>query len=369
MDSRIQKMADVLVNYSTSVKPGDRVLFRGTSPLAQPLMKALYEEALKAGGLPFNYVHMSDEDEIALRTASISQLETVNPMLKLMYDTADVIIRIEAEENVQALSGVPAERLQARQRARGALLKVQMAREGDRSLRRCTTLFPTTSYAQSAGMSLHAYEDFVYNACLLHLDDPVAEWKRVAAGQQKLVDYLAGKKTLVVRGKNIDMEMSITGRKFENADGKANFPDGEIFTGPVEDSVRGWVNFTFPAIYSGNVVTGASLRFEKGRVVEAHAEKNEAFLLAMLDTDQGSRTLGEFAIGTNKGIDRFTGEILFDEKIGGTVHMALGQSYVQTGAVNQSSIHWDMICDMRDGGEILVDGQRFYENGNFLVGG
>jgi aminopeptidase len=361
-------MASVLVNYSTAVKPGDRVLFRGTSPAAIPLMKALYEEALKAGGLPFNYIHMSDEEEIVLRTGSIEQLESVNPMLKLMYDTADVIIRIEAEENVQALSGFATERSQARQRARGALLKVQMEREGNKSLRRCTTLFPTTSYAQDAGMSLHAYEDFVYNACLLHLDDPVADWKRFAAEQNKLCEYLAGKKKLVVRGKNIDLEMSIEGRLFVNADGTSNFPDGEIFTGPVEDSVNGWVKFTYPALYNGNSVLGASLRFENGRVVEATAEKNEKFLLAMLDTDAGARTLGEFAIGTNKSIDRFTGQILFDEKIGGTVHMAVGQSYVQTKAVNKSAVHWDMICDMRDGGEIWVDGVRFYENGSFLIG-
>jgi aminopeptidase len=368
MDSRIQKMAQVLVNYSTAVKPGELVLFRGTSPLAQPLMQALYEEALKAGAHPFNYVHLSEENTIMLDAGTESQIEKVNPMLKLMYDTADVIIRIEAEENTQGSAGFPPEKAKAWMRYYGALINVQSEREANGTLRRCTTLFPTNAYAQDAGLPLRAYEDFVYRACMLHLDDPVAYWRKVGSEQGKLCDYLRGHKKLQVRGKNIDLEMSIEGRTFHNADGTANFPDGEIFTGPVEDSVNGWVRFTFPAIYHGNVVNGAELHFQDGVVAKATAERNEEFLQTMLDTDTGSRRLGEFAIGTNKGIDRFTGQILFDEKIGGTVHMALGSGYPQTGSVNKSAVHWDMICDMRDGGEILVDGERFYENGRFLVG-
>lgn len=367
MDSRIQKMASVLVNYSTRIKPGDRVLFRGTSPLAQPLMQALTEEALKTGGQPFNYVHMSQEEYIVLQNGNSAQIAEVNPMLKLMYDTADAIIRIEAEEDTQALAGFPTAKIQARQKAKGALLNVQMQREGSGALRRCTTLFPTESYAKDAGMSFKEYEDFVYGACMVHLDDPVAHWKKIAAEQETLCQRVKGHKKLQVRGKNIDLEMSIDGRLFLNADGQANFPDGEIFTGPVEDSVNGWVRFTYPAIYQGNTVHGIELKFEKGKVVSATAEKNESFLLAILDTDPGARRLGEFAIGTNRSINRFTGQILFDEKIHGTVHMAVGGGYPQSGSVNQSSIHWDMICDMRDGGEILVDGERFYQNGEFLV--
>jgi len=367
MDPRIQKMANVLVNYSTAIKPGERVLFRGTSPLATPLMQALTVEALKAGGIPMNFAHMSSEGRLMVEHGSIAQIEAVNPMLKLMYDTADVIIRIEAEEDTEALKGFSTDRIQARSRSLGVLLGVQMEREANGSLRRCTTLFPTAAYARDAGMSLKEYEDFVYSACMVHLDDPVTYWKQYSKEQQKLTEWLKGKKKLQVRGKNIDMEMSIEGRIFENASGTANFPDGEIFTGPVEDSVNGWVKFTFPAIYNGNKVIGAELHFENGKAVKATAKENEAFLNATLDIDPGARRLGEFAIGTNKGVDRFTGQILFDEKIHGTVHMALGRSYPFTGAVNQSSIHWDMICDMRDGGEILIDGVRFYENGNFLI--
>jgi len=368
MDSRIQKMAEIIINYSTAVKPGDLVLLRGTSPVAQPLLQAMYAEALKAGGLAFVYVHMSDEDRIVMQNGSPAQVEMMNPMLKLMYDTANVIVRVDADEDTKSLAQFATDYQQARVKAKGGLLRIQGQREGEGSLRRCSTLFPTPAFAADAGMSLEEYTDFVYGACHLSAPDPVAYWKAYAAEQQKLCDFLRGHKKLQVRGKNIDMEMSIEGRTFINADGTANFPDGEIFTGPVEDSVNGWVRFTYPAIYQGNTVKGIELHFEKGRITKASAQENEQFLLAMLDTDAGARTLGEFAIGTNKDINRFTGQILFDEKIGGTVHMAVGAAYPETGAVNQSTVHWDMICDMRDGGEILVDGTRFYENGHFLVG-
>jgi aminopeptidase len=369
MDTRIQKMAEVIVNYSLAIKPGERFLIRGTSPLAQPLMQALTAEALKVGGQPFSYIHLSGEAPIMVQHGNEGQLEVLNPMLKLAYETFEKIVRIESEEDTAALKHAPGSKVQAWSRSKGGIISIQMAREGSGELMRCTTLFPTAAYAKDAGMTLAEYEDFVYGACMVHLPDPVGYWQnQVSADQQRLCDWLNGKKHMQVRGKNIDMTLSLDGRIWENADGKANFPDGEIFTGPVENSVNGWVQFTYPAIFQGNVVKGAKLHFENGRVVKASADEGEAFLLAILDTDGGSRTLGEFAIGTNKGINRFTGQILFDEKIHGTVHMALGQSYPKTGAVNRSSIHWDMICDMMDGGEIVVDGTRFYENGTFLVG-
>ncbi|PJF43269.1 MAG: aminopeptidase [Candidatus Thermofonsia Clade 1 bacterium] len=367
MDSRIQKMAEVLVNYSTRIQRGERVLFRGTSPLAQPLMQALTREALKAGGLPFNYLHMSDENRIAAEHGSLEQIAAVNPMLKLMYETADVIIRIEAADNTAELSGFSTDVVQARMRAYGELLNIQMEREANGTLRRCTTLFPTPAYARDANMTLSEYEDFVYRACLLDQDDPVAGWLQLEAEQQRLIDFLRGKQRLHVKGKNIDLQMRIADRTWMNASGRVNFPDGEIFTAPVEDSVNGWVQFTYPAFYNGGVVRGAALHFEQGVITRATAQEGEAFLNAVLDTDAGARRLGEFAIGTNRGVDRFTGHILFDEKIHGTVHMAVGRAYPQTGGLNQSSIHWDMICDMRDGGQIFVDDLLFYQDGEFLV--
>lgn len=370
MDSRIQKMADVIINYSTAVQPGERVLIRSNSPAGEPLAQALYQAALRAGGEAFTYIHLRDEDSLAIEaTDNLDLLGVVNPMLKLMYETCQVIVRIEASENPRALSGYPAESQQARSQALAAVMKIQMQREGEGSLRRCTTQFPTQGYAQAAGMSLSQHEDFVFQACKVHLDDPVTAWRQVEQTQQRLIDYLTGKQFLHVRGRNIDLEMSIAGRPFLNACGRINFPDGEIFTGPVEDSVNGWVKFTYPAYYRDNEVAGVELTFENGQITQATAEKNEAFLLNTLDTDPGASRLGEFAIGTNNDIQRFTGSILFDEKIGGTVHMAMGQGYPQTGSVNSSAIHWDMICDMCDGGEILVDGELFYKDGEFLVEG
>lgn len=368
MDRRIQKMAEVIINYSCAVQPGERVLIRSLSPAAEPLVAALYLEALKAGGQAFTYVHISNEDVLAIEASDDADLLAVpNPMLQLMYETCEVIIRIGAVENTRAVAGYPVELQKARNAAFSADIAIQMRREGDGSLRRCSTQFPTEAYAQAAGMSLLQYEDFLYSACKVHLDDPVAAWLEVEAFQARLVEYLRGKKHLAVRGKNIDLEMSIEGRTFLNASGKRNFPDGEIFTGPVEDSVNGWVNFTYPALYRGNEVIGARLEFEKGWVTKATADKGEEFLNATLDTDEGARRLGEFAIGTNTDIQQFTGTILFDEKIGGTVHMAVGQGYPESGSVNTSSVHWDMICDMRDGGEIIVDGEVFYRNGDFLI--
>jgi aminopeptidase len=368
MDSYLTKMADVIINYSLAVQPGQRVLIRSTSPAAEPLAQALYQAALRAGGEAFTYIHMADEDVLAIEaTGAPALLGAVNPMLKLMYDTCHAIVRIDAPENPRALSDYPPELQRARARAGAEVLAIQMEREGNGSLRRCTTQFPTQGLAQAAGMSQRQYAQFVFEGCKLHLADPVAAWRQVEQEQQRLIDWLAGKKRLHVRGQNIDLTLSIEGRPFINCNGTANFPDGEIFTGPVEDSVNGWVRFSYPALFRGNEVIGAELTFENGLVTQATAAKNETFLHSVLDTDPGARRLGEFAIGTNKEIQRFTGSILFDEKIGGTVHMAVGQGYPESGSTNTSSVHWDMICDMRNGGEIEVDGELFYKDGEFVV--
>jgi len=216
-------------------------------------------------------------------------------------------------------------------------------------------------------MSLSEYEDFVYQACLPDANDPVGYWKKVSARQAKIIDWLKDKSHVHVTAPGTDLHLSIIGRKFINCDCHENVPDGEIFTGPVEDSVEGHVHFTYPTMFGGRMVTDVRLWFEKGKVVKATADKNEDFLLKTLDTDEGSRYVGEFAIGTNEGISKFTGEILLDEKIGGSFHMALGEGYPESGSQNQSGLHWDMICDLRQGGEIRVDDQLFYQDGKFVV--
>jgi len=216
-------------------------------------------------------------------------------------------------------------------------------------------------------MSLAEYEDFVFTAGLLDRPDPVAAWEQVRKDQDRIATFLGARKTLAVRGPDVDLEISVEGRRWINAAGESNFPDGEVFTGPVEDSANGRVRFSFPAIFDGREVDGVELLFENGKVVQARAAKGEEFLHAMLETDAGARYLGEFAFGTNYNIKRFTRNILFDEKIGGTLHMALGIGYPETGSKNTSGLHWDMICDLRNGAEVVADGAVIYRDGQFMI--
>lgn len=373
-DQRISNMAKILVNYSTEVKENDLVAIIG-QPSATPLIQELYREILRNGGHPYLFPYSlrplvpgyEGLDQIFLSEANHDQLKHINVMWKKIIEEFDVRIGIKSRFNTRSLSDIDPHRIRVRGQAYKGLAQTYFDRNASGALRRVGTLFPTQAYAQEADMSLKEFEDYVYRSTFSDCDDPIAEWKRIHDEQQILVDWLKGKKNVKMMGSNIDLHLSIDGRVFINSDGKANMPSGEIFTGPVENSVNGWARFTFPAIYMGREVENIELHFDHGRVVKASAEKNESLLLSMLDIDKGSRFLGEFAIGTNKQMDRFIKDILFDEKIGGTIHMALGRGYPNTGSVNKSSIHWDMICDMRDGGQIFVDGDLFYESGEFVI--
>jgi aminopeptidase len=365
-DPRVEKLADLLVNYSVEVRPGDKVLIKGPSA-AEPLVRALYVRALQVGGYPFVQLTLPDEQELFYRNASVEQLQYVSEPLKLFNETYDVHIHILAEVNTKTLNNIDPELLTIRRRATAEISRRFYDRAARKEARWTLALFPTQAHAQDAEMSLSEYEDFVYNACMPDMADPVGYWKTVSTRQARIIDWLQDKQSVHVIGPETDLRLSIAGRKFINCDCKENVPDGEVFTGPVENSVDGHVYFSYPSIYGGREVSGIRLWFEKGKVVKATADKNEAFLLKTLDTDEGSRYVGEFAIGTNEGIDRFTGEILFDEKIGGSFHMALGEGYPESGSQNHSGLHWDMICDLRSGGEIWVDGQLLYKNGNFVI--
>ncbi len=312
-------------------------------------------------------VSLPDIDEIFFRYASDEQLKHVPKPLELIMQTYDVRISVLAKTNTKALSNVEPGKIVLEQRARSDLMRTFMRRSAAGELRWTLAPFPTNAFAQDAEMSLSEYEDFVYGACLPNMDDPVGYWQQFSARQQKVVDWLKGKANVYVKGPETDLHLSIAGRTFINCDGHHNMPDGEVFTGPVEDSVEGHVYFSYPAIYGGREVTGVRLWFEQGKVVKASANKNEDFLMKTLDTDTCSRFVGEFAIGTGGGMTRFTREILFDEKISGSFHMALGAGYPETGSKNESAIHWDMICDLRDGGEIWVDDELLYQNGKFII--
>lgn len=365
-DTRLEKLAEVLVDYSVAVKKGDRVVINGNA-IAEPLLKEIYARVLKAGGYPLMMVSLSNMEEIFYRQASEEQLKYVPKPVEMIMETYDVRISVLAETNTKSLSGIDPGKIVTYQRAQTGLMKTFMQRSAKGELRWTIAPFPTNALAQDAEMGLGEYEDFVFRACMPDMADPVGYWRDFSARQQKIIDWLKGKRSVHLKGPDTDISLSVADRIFINADGHYNMPDGEVFTGPVEDSVEGHVYFSYPAIYRGKEVTGVRLWFEKGRVVKASAEKNEEYLISTLDTDAGARYVGEFSIGTNEGINRFTREILFDEKIGGSFHMALGAGYPETGSKNESAIHWDMICDLRDGGEIRVDDELLYQNGKFVL--
>ncbi|OGO15801.1 MAG: peptidase M29 [Chloroflexi bacterium RBG_16_48_8] len=371
-DPCIVSLARILVEYSMNVQPGDRVGIIG-SPLAESLIKEVFRYTLRAGGHPYPFMGiellrgMDGLDEILFKEGNDEQIQHVPRTDEMILTEFEAMVSIRSEGNTHSLSNVDPSRQILRRKARNAIIETYFNRSAANEFNWCGTLFPTTAYAQDAEMSLSEFEDYVYSTTYADTSDPIAKWREIHGMQQKWVDWLVGKKHVQVKGPNVDLQLSIQGRTFINSDGKNNMPSGEIFTGPVEDSVNGWVHFTYPAVYEGREVENVRLEFEDGRVIKATAGKNEAFLLETLNIDPGARYLGEWAIGTNKMINRFIKNILFDEKIGGTFHLALGRGYPQTGSENKSAIHWDLICDMRDGGEIIVDGELFYRSGDFLI--
>lgn len=365
-DPRIEKMAEVLIHYSLALQPG-QLLTINAQPVAAPLVEACYRQALLAGAHPHLDLTLPGIEEIFYRAASDAQIDFVSPRARQTMETFDARLAILSEVNTKALSGIdPAKQARAQQARRG-LTETFMRRDASGELKWSVVLYPTAAYAQDAEMSVDELATFIFSACLLDEPDPVAAWRAVGQRQQRLVDWLAGKETVRLVGPDTDLTLSIAGRTFINDDGKKNFPGGEVFTGPVEDSATGTIRFSFPATYHGKEVADVRLRFEQGKVVEARAGKNEELLHQLLGMDEGATRLGEFAFGTNPGVTRFTRNVLFDEKIAGTVHLALGASYPTTGGRNQSALHWDMVCDLRQGGEVYVDGHLFAKDGRFTI--
>jgi aminopeptidase len=372
-DPRLTNLAKILVEYSTKVKKGDRVAIR-TQPVALPLVTEVYKQVLQAGGLPYvqlgglrSYVETEELEYLLFTEGSEEQIQHVNLFEKQTREEFEVMMTLYSQTNTRGLSSVSPALQRMRALAYKDMVKIYQQRSASKDLRWVITLYPTQAYAQDAEMSLEEFEDYVFSTTYADTDNSLGEWQRIHDEQQKLVDWLKGKKELEVKGSNIDLKLSIEGRDFINSDGEHNMPSGEIYTSPIEDSVQGWVRFSYPAVRQAREVEGIELTFENGRVTHAIAKKNEDFLVQMLDTDEGARYLGEFAIGTNRRINRFIKNILFDEKIGGTIHMAVGFGFPQIGGKNESAIHWDMICDMRDGGQIFADAELFYDSGDFKI--
>lgn len=363
-DPRIEKYADVLLNYCIKLKKDQLVCLRGTL-LAEPLILELYKAALLKGAHPFTRILLQGLEEIYFKYSSESQLKYITPIQKYELNNSDALIAIMSDFNTKELTGIDPKKQAVAQKAARPLMQKTMRRAAQGKYAWVGCLYPTNAAAQDAGMSLSDYENFVFKACLLDKKDPVAEWKKISKYNARLIRYLSRKSEIRIVAPDTDLTYKVKGRKWINCDGKNNFPDGEVFTAPWENSASGYIRFTFPAVYHGHEVEDVRIEFKNGKAVKATAAKGENFLNAMLDMDRGSRYLGEVAIGTNYGIKNFSKNILFDEKIGGTVHMALGMAYPETGGKNTSGLHWDMICDLRKEGALYADGQLFFKNGKF----
>jgi aminopeptidase len=365
-DQRADALAQILVRYSTRVEPGDVCVIQSTTA-AEPLVQAVYEEVLRAGGFPVMQLATNGAQAAFFELASDDQLDWIPPTTQWAAEHADVRIGIMADLNPRELSHADPAKQARSQKARKPIMETSMRRSAAGEHRWSLTLFPTHGYAGEAGMSLAEYEDFFYAACLATDGDPVTAWQRQSDQVKHLTEWIQGKEEVRIQAEGTDITLGVAGRKWIPCVGEFNMPDGEFFTGPVEDSVNGEVAFSFPASYGGRTVSGVRFRFVDGKVVDASAEQGEDFLLEMLDTDDGARRLGELGIGTNFGIATGTKEILLDEKIGGTVHMAIGMAYPESGGTNDSAVHWDMVCDLRRGGSITVDGVELQRDGKFLV--
>lgn len=352
------KHADLLVDYCVSAQPGERVLVQA-STLALPLVEALHRALLVRGASPVMRLEYPAQLDDFYRYAHDELIDHLPALAMQEIQSVDASIRVLTPTP-------PAKDVNPERPARYRKTTAPVARE--RAKRRWNlTLYPTSYGAEAAGMTLPEYEAFVAGALFLNDADPVAKWADVRATQARLIERLGRADEIRLIGPHTDLRLSVRDRTWANSDGKRNMPSGEVFTGPIETSANGTVTFDLPTVYAGQEVRGIQLTFRDGEVVHATAQEGESVLRAALATDLGARFLGEIGIGTNYGIQQPSKNILFDEKIGGTVHLAVGSSYPETGGRNESAVHWDMITDLRQGGEILLDGEVFQRDGVFSM--
>jgi aminopeptidase len=351
--------ARLLCGYCLDVQPGQVVAVSSTT-LAAPLLLAVQHELLVREAWPVLRTELPAQAEGWWDAARDTHLDGVSPAALAEARTIDASLRIQAPENTRALAGVDPARTARAARAAAPLREAMLDR------RWCLTLWPTPALAQQAGMGTAAFAAFVRGALFLDRPDPVAAWRGLHDFQQRLIERLSGARELRIEAEGTDLTLAVEGRTWVNSDGKRNMPSGEVFTGPLEDSAEGRIRFTVPSSPRGVEVAGIELELRAGRVVDARADRGGDELRATLDTDPGARVLGEIGIGTNFGIDRPVGSTLLDEKIGGTVHLAVGRSYPETGGLNRSAVHWDMICDLRRGGRLSADGVAIQQDGRFV---
>jgi len=362
------KLAEIVVNYSLEIKKGHRVLIMGPA-LAKEMFQALYMGIIKVGGHPFTQVKIEGLTEIFYKFASEEQLEYVDDVIKIIMNEFNAIVQIWADYNTQKLTIVDPKKIARSQGSPGQreLSEIFDKRSSSEDLKWVIIPYPCQSLAQEAKMDLYSYTEFVKKALLLEKENPIEEWRKIQKQQEEIVQYLNNVENIQVIGEDTELTLSTKGRTWRNCCGQVNLPDGEVFTGPVEDSVNGHIRFTYPGIYSGKEVENIYLEFKDGKVVKGTADKGEKLLQEILKIENAD-IIGEFAIGTNYGITQFTKNMLFDEKMGGTLHCALGLGFGETGSKNKSAIHWDILKDMKlPGSKILADGKIIYEEGKWKI--
>ncbi|MEM3694972.1 MAG: aminopeptidase [Candidatus Bathyarchaeia archaeon] len=364
VDPRIEKLARLCVEYSVSVKPNEFVTIQG-SDLAFPLLNEVYKQCLLKDAHPFILANI-DVAYTFYKYAKEHQLTFVSPLERFLVENIDVNIRVYCEPNPKGLTNIDPEKVRLHASSRAEISEIFRKRVAEGKLRWTVLPYPIEAQAQEAAMALTEYEDFVYGSCLVDKEDPIAEWKQIHDKQEQICNFLNQTSEIRIVGEDTDLTFSVKGRKWINCDGKENMPDGEVFTAPIENSANGTIRFTFPGIVAGREVEDITLTFRDGKVVKASAVKGNEFLQQILKVE-GADRIGEIAIGTNYAITRFTKSMLFDEKMGGTIHLALGNSYPESGGLNKSAIHWDILKDMKRDGEIYADGKLFYKNGKFLI--
>jgi len=370
-DSRLNKWAELLIHYSLEIQTGQSVLIQGDIG-ALPLVEACYEKCLHAGAHTECLLIHDKLNEYFLKKASEIQLQMTPQLKQYAVEQFDRFLFIYAPSNLQSSTNVPLQRQIHASKANQPIMKAILNRKANGDIRWCRTHYPTAAAAQNASMGTAEFEEFVFRAGFLHHEKPIESWKTLGKVHQKTIDYLSEKEELHFKNSNgTDLHVNISGMKWANLCGTINFPDGEIYTGPnlnaPDGGVNGIVKYDFPTIYRGVEVDGIELVFERGAVVKAKASRNEAFLRHMIEQDPGAKYVGEIAIGTNYCVHSGVKDILFDEKIGGTFHTALGMGYPETGNHNQSALHWDLVCDLRKEGVIFADKEKIFENGKFLL--
>ncbi len=364
-DARLQTLADLLCRYSLDVQPQELVMVY-TPAIAQPLVVEVVRSVTRLGGHVILRASLESVDAARLERASEAQLTALTPLDHLDVELPDKILSIWANVNLAYKAQVPSRNLAQRAAATEPLDRRFGQRQADGESRWCGTLYPSHASAQEAGMSLTEWQEFVFTAGHLNDPDPIAHWRKQYEDQQVVADRLARVEQLRILGPDTDLTVNVAGRTWLNAHGRENFPDGEVYTSPLHTATEGTIAFSFPSAYGGKRVEGARLWFESGRVVKAHADHGQEHLESVLDTDEGARFLGEVAFGLNDEIDVATGETLFDEKIGGTCHVALGMAFPEAGGTNPSGVHWDLVCDLRRQSQVFGDGELIFENGRFL---